>query len=96
MNNRLFVMIKTKIVPILKKKGVKRAGIFGSFARGEQKKNSDVDILIKLPLSYGLLEMASLRRELRELLKREVDLVEYGWIHPKIKKQALKEEIRII
>lgn len=40
--------IKKKIVPILKKHGVVRAGIFGSYARGEQNKNSDVDILIEV------------------------------------------------
>ena len=39
--------IKRKIIPILKKNHVVRAGIFGSYARGEQKKNSDIDILIK-------------------------------------------------
>ncbi len=35
------------LVPILKRNGVLKAGIFGSYARGEQKKQSDVDILIK-------------------------------------------------
>ncbi|MCX6719707.1 MAG: nucleotidyltransferase domain-containing protein, partial [Candidatus Staskawiczbacteria bacterium] len=39
--------IKRKISPILKKNGVKKAAIFGSYARGEEKKRSDVDILIE-------------------------------------------------
>src|SRR3989338_361219 len=39
--------LKSKILDILKKHNVIRAGIFGSFARGEQKKNSDIDILIE-------------------------------------------------
>ena len=41
--------MKPTIVRILKKNGVIRAGIFGSYARGEQKKKSDIDILIKPP-----------------------------------------------
>ncbi|KHO50976.1 MAG: hypothetical protein QT05_C0047G0025 [archaeon GW2011_AR13] len=40
--------IKLKIARILKNYGVVRAGIFGSYARGEQKKDSDIDILIEL------------------------------------------------
>src|SRR3989344_3383189 len=36
--------IKPKIIKILKKNKIKKAGIFGSYARGEQKKNSDIDI----------------------------------------------------
>ncbi len=42
--NKEIEKIKKKIVPILKKNKVVRAGIFGSYARGENKKNSDVDI----------------------------------------------------
>lgn len=39
--------IKNKIRKILKKNRVVRAGIFGSYARGEQKKKSDIDVLIQ-------------------------------------------------
>ena len=40
--------IEKKIIPILKKNSIVRAGIFGSYARGEQKKKSDIDILIQV------------------------------------------------
>ena len=40
--------IKKRIVPILKRNDVIQAGIFGSFSRGEAKKDSDVDILVKI------------------------------------------------
>ena len=39
--------IKAKILPILKKNDVVRASIFGSFARGEEKKRSDIDMLVE-------------------------------------------------
>ena len=44
---RLSERIKEKILSILKKYGIKKAALFGSFARGEQKPDSDIDILVK-------------------------------------------------
>ena len=43
--NKEIEEIKMKIIPVLKEYRVTRAGIFGSYARGEQKKDSDIDIL---------------------------------------------------
>ncbi len=88
--------IKVTIKPILKKAGVKKAGIFGSYARGEQKKKSDVDILIQISDKYSLLDLIKLRMAIKEKLKKKVDLIEYSTIHPLIKEQVLKEEVRII
>jgi predicted nucleotidyltransferase len=90
-----FELLKKKIVKILKKNKIKRAGIFGSYARGEQKKNSDIDILIKLskPLGFGFV---GIKFELEDALKKKVDLVTYNAIHPKLKNSILKDEIRII
>lgn len=86
--------IKKSIVEVLKKHGIKKAGIFGSFVRGEEKKGSDIDILIKF--NEGLLKLVRLERELQDKIKIKVDLLTYGGIHPLLKKQILKEEVRII
>ena len=88
--------IKRKAVPLLKKNGVIKAGIFGSYARGEAKKKSDIDFLIKIKRGKSLLDLARLKNQLEENLKREVDLVEYSIIHPKIKEQILSEEVIIL
>jgi len=88
--------IEKKIIPILKKNKIKKAGIFGSYARGEQKKNSDVDILIKIPEKVSLLGLVKIKMILEQALNKKVDLIEYDYIHPFIKKNALNEEIRII
>lgn len=89
--------IKQKIRKILKERGVKRAGIFGSYARGEQKKDSDVDILVEIEdKNFSLLDLVKLKIILQKILKKDVDLIEYSTIHPLIKKKVLKEEIRII
>ncbi|MDO8467833.1 MAG: nucleotidyltransferase family protein [Nanoarchaeota archaeon] len=87
--------IKPKIIRILKKNKVKKAGIFGSYARGEQKKNSDIDILIELPKGMGF-GFAGLQIELSEKLNKKVDLVTYKGISPYLRDRILKQEIRII
>lgn len=70
------------IVPILKKNQVIKAGIFGSFARGEQKKSSDVDILIEVKKKFSLLDLVGLEMELKKVLKKKVDLLTYNSINP--------------
>ena len=91
-----------KIIPklkeALKKNKVVRAGIFGSYARGEQKKGSDIDILIEIPknFKFSLLDFVGLKLELEDVLGKKVDLVEYVTIKPRIRDTILNEEVRII
>ncbi len=86
--------LKTKIQKVLKKYGVVKAGIFGSYARGEQKKNSDIDILVEF--NDSLLKLVKLEREIEENLKIKVDIITYRGINPLLKEKILDEEIRII
>lgn len=89
--------IKKKVVPILKKNKVVRAGIFGSYAKGEQNKNSDVDILIEFnDPKMSLLGIIALELELKKLLGKKVDLLTYNGISPYLKDIILNEEVRII
>ena len=83
------------IVATLKKHGIKRAGIFGSYVRGEQKKGSDIDILIDPPKGIGF-GFIGIELELKDKLKKKVDLLSYRAIHPLLKKRILSEEVRII
>jgi len=95
--NKEIEKIKKKIIPTLKKNKVVRAGIFGSYARGENRKNSDVDILVEInDKGFNILDMAKLKILLEKTLNKKIDLVEYSMIHPLIKKTALSEEIRIL
>lgn len=87
--------LKRKIIPILKKHEVIKAGIFGSVARGEAKENSDIDILVEIPKEKSLLDLIRLENELKEKLKRDVDVVEYNSVHPLLKEIIFKEEVRI-
>ena len=64
---------------------IKRAGIFGSVAKGKATSKSDIDILVELGDKISLLEFVGIKHELEDLLGQKVDLVEY---------QALKERLK--
>ena len=88
--------IKNKIIPVLKEYKVIKAGIFGSYARGEQKKKSDMDILIKIENGTDLIELVRLKTKLQKLIGKKIDLVEYENIKEGLKENILSDEIRII
>ncbi|MFA5176382.1 MAG: nucleotidyltransferase domain-containing protein [Candidatus Nanoarchaeia archaeon] len=89
--------LKPKIIKILKKYKVVKAGIFGSYARGEQKRNSDIDIAVKIQdKKMSLIGFVNLKLKLEGVIKKKVDLVEYSAIKPLIKDNILKEEVRIL
>jgi len=84
--------IRRKILPILKKHGVTKAGVFGSWARGESKEGSDLDILVELPEGKSLLDLARLKIELEERLGMKVDVLTYNSIHPLLRDRILNEQ----
>ena len=88
--------IKRKILPILKKYGVTKAGIFGSVVRGEETRESDIDILVEINTRMSLLDFVGLRLELEDALGIPVDLGEYSAIKPIVKEQILSEEVAIL
>jgi len=88
--------LKSKIIPILERYEVKRAAVFGSFVRGEHKKESDIDILIEFKGEKSLLDLAGLKIELEETLKRKVDVLTYTSLHPLLKERILKEQKMIL
>jgi uncharacterized protein len=90
-------LIKRKAVPILKKHAVKRASIFGSFARGTAKSRSDVDFLIEYKgKDKSLFDLVDLKLDLEETLDRKVDIVTYNSIYSKLRDRILAEQIVIL
>lgn len=84
--------ILKKNKPYLEKKyNIGEIGIFGSFSRGEQKKNSDIDLLISLKKPLGL-EFVDLSNELENMLNHKVDVVSKGAIKKRLF-DVIKEEI---
>lgn len=79
------------------KYGVKSIGIFGSYVRGEQKKRSDVDILVEFEESadLSLLDFIGLENYLSSILLVKVDLVEKRALKTRIGKHVLEEIVSV-
>ncbi len=84
--------IKVKIIPVLKRYDVRKAAVFGSFVKGEEKEDSDIDILVEFKGEKSLLDLAGLKIELEEVLRRKVDVLTYNSLHPLLKDKILQEQ----
>jgi predicted nucleotidyltransferase len=83
--------IMLRIEPILKKHGVSFAGLFGSRARGEERPDSDVDLLVRFNQQKGLFELVDLEKDLSETLNLEVDVVTEGALSPLLRTEVYKD-----
>ncbi len=68
--------IKKLTEPIFKKYGVEKAYVFGSYARGDYNEESDIDIIIVAKNIRSLLVIGAILEALKQVLQREVDLIE--------------------
>lgn len=85
-----------RIKPVLRRYGVTRAGVFGSYARGDAGEGSDLDLLVELPPGSSLLDLVGLQLELSDLLGIEVDANTYKAIHPLLEDRILADQVRIL
>lgn len=71
----------------LRRRGVMRAAVFGSIARGDAHPDSDIDILVEIdPRSnLGMWEYAALTRQIRELFPMSVDVADRAELKPRIR-----------
>ena len=84
--------ITRSVVPVLKKYGIKRASIYGSFARGEQRPDSDVDLLVDLSnADMGMFKYMRFLNELEECLKRNVDIITDSSMSPYMRANIEKD-----
>ncbi len=70
---------------------VKEIGVFGSYATGNQKEDSDIDILVDFDEIPSLLKFVNLQRFLQRILLIKVDLVRKGALRKELKKGILEE-----
>ena len=83
------------IVEYLKSFPIERIGVFGSFARGELRPGSDIDILVSYREPVDLLTLSRMHRELSALLGRKVDIVSEKFLHPRLK-EAIEKDLKIL
>ena len=89
---RVFLQHKAELREKFK---VKTIGVFGSYVRGEQKRNSDVDVLVEFEEPVGLFEFIKLENCLSDLLGVKVDLVSKKALKPHIGEHIMQEVIMI-
>jgi len=87
--------IKEKISPIFDTYGIKNAFIFGSYSRGEQKKGSDIDLLVEIKKPMGVYDFIELKYLLEKKLRTKVDLVSKKAINKHLKPYIEKDLINI-
>jgi predicted nucleotidyltransferase len=88
--------VKKRILPLLKEAGVLRSSLFGSFIRGEQTEQSDIDILIEFPKGKSLLDLVDLEMKLEQALGRKVDLLTYNSLSPYLKDSIQSSQLPIL
>lgn len=74
---------------------VRELCVFGSYVRGEQKENSDIDILVEFSEPVGFFTFLDLEEHLSQLLDVKVDLVSKKALKPRIGRHILQEMIQI-
>ena len=82
---------KNIIIEVMKPYHPKKIGIFGSFARGENSENSDIDILYEEEGKLSLFDHIKILNTLKKHLNLEVDLVTTNALHPLLKSQILND-----
>jgi uncharacterized protein len=83
------------VVRICDRRGARNVRVFGSVARGEDTATSDIDLLVDLDHTVGLVSLAGLTRELRDVLGVDVDVVPASSLKPVIRRAALAEAIAL-
>lgn len=98
MNKELIKIIKkiTQLKPILKEKYcINEIGIFGSYVKNQQTKDSDIDILVDFTDDIDIFTVADLINMLNSVFGKKIDIVNKKTLRPKISKNILSEVIYV-
>ena len=88
-------IIRQHLQKLTQEYNISYLGIFGSYIRGEQKEDSDLDILVEFSKEPDLLEFIGLKQELSEILGVEVDLVMKNALKSRIGERILEEVMQV-
>lgn len=70
-------------------------GIFGSYVRGEQRKRSDIDILVEFEEPVSLLKLVSLENFLKEIIGVKLEVIPKKDLRPELRERILQEAVYI-
>jgi len=84
---------RERILELAARRGASNVRIFGSLARGEGNKESDLDLLVTLEKGRSLLDLVALKLDIEDLIHRSVDVVTDRALSPYIREQVLVEAV---
>jgi predicted nucleotidyltransferase len=82
---------REEILRIAANHGARNVRVFGSVARGEDRSDSDLDLLVEMEDERSLLDLVGLEQDLEELLERKVDVLTDESIHPALRQRITAE-----
>ena len=82
---------RQEILRIAARHGAHNIRLFGSAARGEDRPDSDLDLLVEMESGRSLLDLVALGQDLEELLQRKVDVLTDTSVHPAIRPHILAD-----
>lgn len=83
------------ILRIAQRHGAFNLRLFGSVARGDERLDSDLDMLVELEPGRSLVDRIALKQDLEDLLGREIDVVTEQSLHPQIRENVRQEAISL-
>ena len=86
---------REQILAVASRRGARNIRVFGSVARGQDDKDSDIDFLVEMEPGRSLLDMGGLLMDLRKLLGREVDVVTEKGLKDRIRGRVLREAVPV-
>ena len=86
---------RKKILQIAARHGARKVRVFGSVARGEARRGSDVDFLVDMEEGRSLLDHAALILDLERLLKHQVDVASERGLRQPLRKEVLRDAIAL-
>lgn len=84
---------REQLLSLARRRGVTSVRVFGSMARGEDREDSDVDLLVTLAPGTSALALGGLLLDAEELLGRRVDVVTEASLHPALRAQVLADAV---
>ena len=84
-----------RVISILKRYGVTKVKVFGSYARGEETPYSDLDIIVEFSQRKSLMDLVGIEQEIHDELGINVELVNENYINPHLI-YRIREEMQVI
>ena len=85
--------VKRLAIPLLIRYGIKRAGLFGSYARSQGTETSDLDFALDVPEDMDFSELMGLQELLKQSLNKDVDIVEFCELKEEMRDNILKDMV---